>query len=125
MPKNKLWTIEQLNYLKANFHYRSAAEIGKYLGRTENAINLKASRIGLKKPFKVYNKEDIQFLKCYGKEFDENCVDLCPGWMHCLDEFSQGVKKDLELELKLTKLTVKNPTTPKAIITAIREVNKK
>lgn len=42
----KRWAVEELRYLEDNCDSRSTRAMAKYLGRSENAIRLKCSRLG-------------------------------------------------------------------------------
>lgn len=49
--KRTTWTYAQEEYLREHYPTHSAAEIGKHLGRRENAIQWKAKRMGIKKAY--------------------------------------------------------------------------
>lgn len=55
ITKPKSWSNEDLDYLRNNYTTKEVDEIARILGRTHNAIKLKASRIGLKKPHHQQN----------------------------------------------------------------------
>jgi len=47
MPKSKIWTKEEIEYLSANWGLKSVPFIARHLNRTETAIILKAKRMRL------------------------------------------------------------------------------
>lgn len=49
--RHDTWTYNQEEFLRENYPTHSAKELGKYLGRKENAIQCKANRMGLTKAF--------------------------------------------------------------------------
>lgn len=59
MGSGRDWTLEELEFLKKNYLTMSQSEIGKKLNRTKNAIQIKANRIGLKKPEKYFYDHDF------------------------------------------------------------------
>lgn len=48
------WKESEIQYLKENFEKMSKGDIAKILGRTSNAVQLKANKLGLKKPEKYF-----------------------------------------------------------------------
>lgn len=54
---SKLWSKEELEYLKNNYEFTGNKTIAEKLGRTVYAVTLKANRIGLVKPCKYQNNE--------------------------------------------------------------------
>ena len=52
------WTDLDIEYLKNNFCNHTKKELATALGRTENAIQLKANRIGLKREDKYFYRKD-------------------------------------------------------------------
>lgn len=64
------WTDEDLEFLKENFGNLSKKEIAERLGRTENSIQLKSSRMGLKIPPKYeYDKDYFKEIDCEDKAY--------------------------------------------------------
>jgi hypothetical protein len=59
MGSGRDWTLEELNFLRENYLIMSQSEIAKKLNRTKNAIQIKANRIGLKKPEKYFYEHDF------------------------------------------------------------------
>ena len=49
------WTDEELEYLRDNYSIMKNKDIASHLGRTKNAIEIKAERIGLRKPRILYD----------------------------------------------------------------------
>lgn len=49
-----VWTIEDLNFLKENFNKYTKKELAKMLNKSNNAIQIKANRLGLKREEKYY-----------------------------------------------------------------------
>lgn len=45
------WTFKQEEFMKEHYPTHSAAEIAKYLNKSENAVQYKASRMGLRKNY--------------------------------------------------------------------------
>ncbi len=66
MGSGRDWTLEELEFLKENYLTMSQSEIGKKLKRTKNAIQIKANRIGLKKPEKYFYNHN--FFECIDTE---------------------------------------------------------
>ena len=60
----KLWTEEELNYLKNNYLIKSGNEIAEYLGRSRQSIQIKAKREGLSKTSR-WSTEEEEFLSKY------------------------------------------------------------
>lgn len=118
---NKSWTEKEEEQLKKEYCWRNNEEIARDLGKSVNAVYLKASRLGLTKTFIISDPEDLQLLKCFGKGIDETCIERCPGWLECLEKYSQDIKKELELEYELKRITIKGPTTAERLLQVIRE----
>jgi len=76
----------------------------RYLGRSEDAVRLKASRLGLSRVF--FTAGDAEAMNCYGKDFGENCITRCPGHDGCLDKYLELIKLDGSIILGQNKLTV-------------------
>jgi len=110
------WTKEELEKLKLDYGLKSLPELCKELGRSENAIRIKASRMGLKK------FQDIN--PCFGKDFGERCVDSCPDWIACLDAYTQQIQDALEIEYRITRITVRGNVKGSQIVRALREALK-
>lgn len=49
-----VWTNEDLNFLKENFNKYTKKELAKMLNKSDNAIQIKANRLGLKREGKYY-----------------------------------------------------------------------
>lgn len=96
MGSGKDWTLEELEFLKENFLIMSQAEIGKKLNRTKNAVQLKANRMGLKKPEKYFYNYD--FFECIDTE--EKAYWL--GFIYA-DGYIYQTKSNSELGIELKK----------------------
>lgn len=121
MGKTKPWKVTDLNYLKMNYSKKPVSEIATELGRTENAIRLKASRSGLKRPFILLEDTQAQtVLKCYGRDFDQDCVDQCPVWYPCLDLWIEKQKKFIEYDKESNTVRIKGHVVTGQIIEVIR-----
>lgn len=67
---NKAWEKEELQFLMDNFGKIPKKEIANKLGRTLNAVQIKANRIGLKNPEKYfYNKRFFQYIDTEEKAY--------------------------------------------------------
>lgn len=67
---NKTWKEEELQFLIDNFANLSKKEIAEELNRTPNAVQLKANRLGLKKPEKYfYDKRFFQYINSEEKAY--------------------------------------------------------
>lgn len=54
--ENKKWTLEEIDFLRNNYGIMSPVDIAFKIGRTRNAIKVKANKLGLKRPDKyTYN----------------------------------------------------------------------
>jgi HNH endonuclease len=49
LPGDRLWTPEQVDYLKAHFANTRSREIADALGKRTNQVNVKAKQLGIKK----------------------------------------------------------------------------
>ena len=64
------WTEFELQYLKENYEKMPKSEIATVLGRTPNAVQVKANRLGLEKPEKYfYNKRFFQNINLEEKAY--------------------------------------------------------
>lgn len=54
---NTSWNENELNFLKENYETMSSNEISIVLGRTKNAVTIKANKLGLKKPSYTYSRD--------------------------------------------------------------------
>lgn len=77
------WTTQDLEYLKQNYDTMTQQEIANHLNRTRTAVNLKASRLGLKKGFE-YNRHFFNNIdteeKAYwlGFIWADGCIHINP-----------------------------------------------
>lgn len=53
-----VWTNDEIIYLKSNYYKYTKKELAKQLNKTENAIQVKARRVGLKKKSKYYYRKE-------------------------------------------------------------------
>jgi len=83
------WTKEEIEKLKLDYSLKGIPELAEELGRSENAIRIKASRLGLKRTL------DIN--PCFGQDFTESCVDNCEDWLACLDAYTKQIQDALEI----------------------------
>lgn len=51
MAKGRSWTQEEVDYLEENWTYRPVKQIAKKLNRSEEAVSLKAYKLGLGSPY--------------------------------------------------------------------------
>lgn len=57
MFNNNQWTDEEIKYLQDNYLTKSNKEMGEFLGRTQKAVQVKLSKLGLLRPDKYdYNR---------------------------------------------------------------------
>jgi len=110
------WTKEEIEKLKLDYSLKGIPELAEELGRSENAIRIKASRLGLKRTL------DIN--PCFGQDFTESCVDNCEDWLACLDAYTKQIQDALEIEYRITKITVKGKAKGSQIVRALREALK-
>ena len=69
MSENKnQWTEQELAYLMQNYEVMTQQEIANHLNRTRSAVNLKASRLGLKKGFE-YNRHFFNIIDTEAKAY--------------------------------------------------------
>jgi hypothetical protein len=59
MMNTKEWTQDELNYMKENYLIKTNQEIADILRRTRKAIEMKAIRLGLKKPEKRHYDKTV------------------------------------------------------------------
>ena len=84
MSKNEnQWTKQELEYLKQNYDTMTQLEIANNLNRTRAAVNLKASRLGLKKGFE-YNRHFFKNIDAEEKAYwlgfiwADGCIKINP-----------------------------------------------
>lgn len=106
MAHGKAWTPKDIEYLKEKYPQAMIriGEIMEHLGRTEDAIRLKASRLGLARSFMT--GEDVQLMNCYGRDYDESCIIRCPGHHECLMAWTEAIKIDGSIIVGQNKLTI-------------------
>lgn len=81
--KKNQWTEQELEYLRLNYQTMTQKEIADKLNRTTTAVNLKASRLGLKKRFE-YNRRFFSIIdteeKAYwlGFIWADGCISIVP-----------------------------------------------
>lgn len=119
----KKWKKSELDYLKRV--YRTSITFNEIMenlpGRSEDSIRLKASRIGLSRPFNndptVFNR-----VRCWGVDFDQTCVDRCPDWVNCLDQYAEEQKS--HIIIGENRATVNGAITGGMIAEALRGIKK-
>ena len=63
---SKKWNKEELEFLKENYNIKNISDIAKNIGRSYNAVRLKASELGIKKD--NWTDKEIEYLyKSWGK----------------------------------------------------------
>ncbi len=72
MGKKRSWTEDDVAYLRKEYPYRPSYKIAKELGRTENAVNLKASRLGISKETPTVITISGTHVRCYDLECKHN-----------------------------------------------------
>lgn len=125
--KTRYYTKANLEKIRAEYStFKPVEEIAEELGRSVNAIHLKASRMGVSRPYNNDDERARLVTRCYTLDFDESCVGKCPQWIQCLEEYTERIKGELEIEFKdkrLKKITVKNKTLASHIVEVIRKIN--
>lgn len=53
------WTIDEIEFLKYNYELYSVKELSEHLGRTANAVKIKARKLGLLRKSKYYYQKDF------------------------------------------------------------------
>lgn len=124
----RLYTKADLDKIRAEYPtFKPVEELAEELGRTVNALHLKAMRMGVMRPYSNRDPETRQKTRCFGLDFDETCIGKCPQWVACLEEYTDKIKNKLEIEYKekrLNKIRVKNKVLASQIIEVIKEINK-
>jgi len=130
MGRAGAWTQYELDYLRKNYpkYHTSIGDIAGHLGRSENAIKVRASRIGVKRPVFIDPIESwgpgaYELLKCYGLEFRADCVDSCPGWLKCMEIYTEK-RVNEAFNLKGNRGTVSGNMTGPELVRAIRQAAK-
>lgn len=125
MGKINKWTIKEIEYLKRAYPTALSMEdiIENLPGRTEYSIRLKASRLKLKRPF---NNDSTVFekVRCYGKDFEDQCVDTCPDWFNCLNRFAEAQKEHILIKPNENKVTITAHVATSQVIEALRGLYK-
>lgn len=121
MVKGKPWKKGEIERLRREFPSGNLIRLSEELGRSMNSIRLKASRIGLKRSYVLAT--DGALIRCYGRDFDESCVERCPMWSPCLETYTEYEKEGLIKEWALKKIRVTRPVLAERILEIIREAN--
>lgn len=67
---NKKWTEEEVKFLKENFLNMTKQQLAEKLNRTPQAVQLKANKIGLKRPEKyTYDKQFFKYINTEEKAY--------------------------------------------------------
>ncbi|MED4883897.1 LAGLIDADG family homing endonuclease [Bacillus smithii] len=109
------WSEKEINFLKDNYGKITANEIGRILGRTKSAVQLKANRLGLEVEDKYYYKKDFFKVidteeKAYWLGFimadgcvrktarnHELCIKLKGSDIHHLKKFNKCINGNIEV----------------------------
>lgn len=76
----RIWTEDEIKYLRRNFYKKSFEEIALHLNRTAGSVRTKAHRLGLAE-FDGYNKNDLVIAFGVTKERVDKWIRL--GWIKC------------------------------------------
>lgn len=75
--KTKPWTENEIKILKETYHYQTSKQLSGYLGRSEDAIKIKASKLGINKNIRVNTKDaEIRVLAAKGYTRQEIALEL-------------------------------------------------
>lgn len=124
MGKVIKWTPEELEFLRKNFLIMSQAEISEKLGRTKNAVQVKANKIGLKKPEKYfYNRNFFECINteekaywlgfiyadgyiCQSKDNNELGIELKKSDFEHLKKFNKSIEGNVEVTFRQRKQNI-------------------
>lgn len=126
MGRSKAWTDKEKEYLIKSWPDPNLTtdEITLNLGRTKNAVNNMAHRLGLKRPVFVnpigtWGPDAFKLLSCYGKTFRNDCIDSCPGWLKCMEIFTVNEVAD-RYQLTGKTMTISGVMSGSQVVAVIR-----
>lgn len=97
----KEWTEQDIQFLKENFQKYTNRELGTLMGRSKNAIQIKGSRLGLKRDEKyIYNKRFFENIDTPGKAYWLGFI-YADGCVVPHRENSNSVKYEVSIELQV------------------------
>lgn len=128
MYKNNKWSNEELEFLKNNYLVKSNSELAKILNRTVKAVQVKLSKMDLRRPDKYsYNKEFFKDInsaeKAYwlgfmyadgyvtiGKTNAEIAIELNPNDAEHLKKFNKSLEGNVPINYREHKSTFSDIT---------------
>ena len=73
--------------------------------------------------FQPIRQEDIEALTCYGKDFFNECIDSCPGWLKCM-EITTADQVSKAFNLNGNRATISGSMTGRQVVALIRKALK-
>lgn len=105
--QNRLWTEEEIEYLRGHYHTTPFIEISKHINRSERAIKLKANSLGLIRERREYirwTREEVAYLEQNYGHVDTEIIAKKLG--KNVDAVRQKANK---LDLFIDRITPHNP----------------
>ena len=95
----KQWNKEEIEYLTKNYKIKTNNEIAKYLNRTKTAVDLKASKLGLKSSKYYYNEDYFEHIDTEEKAYWLGFISA-DGWVSYGEKYGNEFGIELQIQDK-------------------------